>query len=119
MNYLPELREAMVDAARRHQQIQDAPPVALAQARKRRRARGGRPLAAILVLCLAAGTAAAAATGILHSPAAAVHASAPSEYAGVVAAGTVLVVAARWGDRSPRSAADPRVLSFAPAGFAP
>jgi hypothetical protein len=119
MNYLPELREAMVDAARRHHQIQDAPPAVVGRERRRRRFRGGRPLALIVVLCLAGGTGAATAAGLFESPAA-VHApSTPSAYAGAVAAGSVLALAARLGDRSGRSATDPRLNGFSRAGLTP
>jgi len=118
MNYLPELREAMVDAARRHHEI-PAPAPARAGRARRHRFHGGRPLAAILVLCLAGGSGAAAAAGLFQSPAA-VHApSAPTELAGVAAASSVLVLAARFGDRAGRSSSDRRVVKLSVAGFTP
>lgn len=117
MSYLPELREAMVDAARR--QIQDASAAPVVLGRRRRRFGGGRPLAAILVLCLAGGTGAAASAGLFESPAA-VHApSSASAYAGVAAAGSVLALAARLADRTGRSSADPRLNGLSRAGLTP
>ena len=69
MNYLPELREAMVDAARRHYQP-DAVTPATGRCRpsRFRRVPGGRPLALIgaLVLGGTSGAIATAATKVAH-----------------------------------------------------
>jgi hypothetical protein len=119
MNYLPELREAMVDAARRQRESQNTAPASARRARRRPRFHGGRPLAAILVLCVAGGGGAAAGVGLLQSPAA-VHApAAPTAYAGVVVAGSVLGLAARLGERTGRSSTDPRAVKLSLTGLVP
>lgn len=77
-----------------------APDLAGRESWRRRRLRGGRPLALIVVLCVAGGASAAATGGLFDGPAA-VHAPAtPTLAAGVAAAGGVLVLASGLSERS-------------------
>ena len=77
--------------------------------RRRRRLRGGRPLALVIALCVAGGATAAATGGMFEGPAA-VHAPAtPTLAAGVAAAGGVLVLATGL---SERSKAQPRAFEL-------
>ncbi len=68
MNYLPELRDAVVDAARRLYQAAEATPVSGASdASRSRRAKGWRPFALLAVLVLAGTTGALAAAGVFKT----------------------------------------------------
>lgn len=119
MNYLPELREAMVDAARRQLEIQAHAAPRGRGHRRRPGFHGGRSLVLILVLCLAGGAGASAGAGLLQGPAAVHSPAAPTAYAGVAVAGSVLMLAGRFGERAGSASGDQRAVRASLTVLAP